>query len=177
MAETITREQVLEHQATPGSEGGKVQQAPFQAPVGPRDALIVDGRNEQDFVPDASRLHVGFVPQPTFPVRDGAGNVIGYLAAEDVQQVLEVPAKPITLRDLKQHHNATEAGAEWQKHIQPVGPAPLGEEDSYAYNSDGGDDSGRVKAAREATSAREKDAPIGKGKAAKSDKAADADNG
>jgi hypothetical protein len=156
MAErTITREDVLEHRATPGSEGGRVMQAPL-APrrVGPRDALIADGHQEADFVPDVDRLHLGFVPQPTVPLRDADGNVIGYLAQEELREILQVPAPPVTLRDLKRAHNAVESTKEWQRHIRPVGPGPLGEEDSYAFNDE---DNDRVKAARSRQEAAEKE--------------------
>jgi hypothetical protein len=154
MANPITQAQVMRHEATPGSVGGTVQQAPLPT-TGPRDALIIDGHNDQDYVPDADRLHQGFVAQPSIPVRDGSGNVIGYLAAEDAREMLQVPKAPVTLRDLKAGHNRLEASAEWQRHITPLGPAPLGEEDSYAYNA--GDDSNpRVKAAQKRAEERNK---------------------
>ena len=167
--QTITREQVLANKATPGSEGGRVVQEPLRT-VGPRDALIADGKNAADYVPDVERLHLGFVPQPTVPIRDASGNVVGYLAQEDLQDVLGVPAKPVTLRDLKAAHNKAEGTSEWQRHIRPVGPAPLGEDDSDEYNLGG--DSPRVTAARKAQEARSSDAAKASGGSAPTSKQA-----
>lgn len=159
MADTISREDVLANRATPGSEGGQVRQEPLRT-VGPRDALIADGHQAQDYVPDVDRLHLGYVAQPTVPIRNERGDVIGFVAQEDLQQVLQVPPKPVTIVDLKRAHNAREQSAEWRRHIRPVGPAPLGEEDSFAFNAENGQD--RVAQARKATQERQKgEHPLG----------------
>lgn len=134
MAEkTITNKDVAEHRATPGSAGGQVRQEPLPAGT-PRDALIDDGRNEADWVPDVDRLHVGLVKQPTVPIRDASGNVIGFLAQDDLAGVLKEAVEPPSITDLKQHHNRVESSKEWQAGIRPLAPAPLGENDSASYN-------------------------------------------
>lgn len=134
MSNPITAKDIAQHRATPGSLGGKVVQAPL-ATKGPRDALIADGKQAFDYVPDVERLHVGFVPQPVVPIRNSGGDIIGYAAADDLRDVLGTPAAPVTLLDLKDAHNAREGSAEWQRHIRPVGAAPLGEEASALLNA------------------------------------------
>jgi hypothetical protein len=101
--------------ATPGASGPGTHTVEEPLRVGTRDALIDDGKGENDYIPDVESkgYHVGMVRQPVKVVADEAGNVVGF-ASEHPSKFAEQP----TLEDLKAHHNEVESSDEWNEDVE-----------------------------------------------------------
>jgi hypothetical protein len=101
--------------ATPGARGKGVKAVEEPLRVGTRDALIIDGHNDEDYVPDVESkgYHVGMVRQPAKLAVNEAGQAVGFVS--------ELPSKfadQPTIADLKAQHNADEASAEWNEGVE-----------------------------------------------------------
>ena len=101
--------------ATPGARGKGVKAVEEPLRVGTRDALIEDGHNEGDYIPDVESkgYHVGMVRQPAHVAVNEAGQPVGFIS-ERPSKFEEQP----TLADLKAHHNAVESEDEWNEDVR-----------------------------------------------------------
>lgn len=99
---------------TPGVPAGAkaVKDDPPMGP-GPRDALVIDGHNEGDFVPDAETkgYHAGLVRQPVVALVQN-GQIVGWEGAEESR----FAADPGSLENLKRAHNAREKNLRDHEH-------------------------------------------------------------
>lgn len=100
--------------ATPGAtaKGVKAVEEPLR--VGTRDALIEDGHNDGDYVPDVESkgYHVGMVRQPAQVAVNAAGQPVGFIS--------ERPSKfegAPTLADAKAYHNEVESSDDWNEDV------------------------------------------------------------
>lgn len=131
MAKEAKDTQVDAMRRTPGAEGGHAlnpsedEDVPLQlgaalsrvASSGPRDALILDGHNEQDYIPDVDGkgYHSGMVRQPAMVVIGADGRVVGFEALDE-----SMFARQPTIQDLKAAHNAREKGKDWNKGVRDL---------------------------------------------------------
>jgi hypothetical protein len=104
--------------ATPGARAPGVEVVEQPLNVGPRDALIDDGKGENDYIPDVESKgsHVRLVRQPAKRAADARGTVVGFVS-EHPSKFAEQPQ----ITDLKAYHNAVESSDEWED----AGPAVL----------------------------------------------------
>jgi hypothetical protein len=81
---------------------------------GPRDALIEDGHNENDYVPDVESkgYHVGMVRQPVKVAVDDSGRMVGFQS----EHPSKFESQP-SLADLKAAHNEIESGDDWNEDV------------------------------------------------------------
>jgi hypothetical protein len=99
--------------ATPGAENAKTVEEPLRV-GGPRDALIEDGHNENDYVPDVESkgYHVGMVRQPVKVAVDDSGRMVGFQS----EHPSKFESQP-SLADLKAAHNEIESGDDWNEDV------------------------------------------------------------
>lgn len=120
-------EQADAFSATPGARGPGVHAVEEPLRVGTRDALIEDGHNDGDYVPDVESkgYHVGQVRQPVKLAVDERGQVVGFMS-EHPSKFASAP----TLADHKAAHNKLEASDEWNGDVEVSrgieAPAPTG---------------------------------------------------
>ena len=105
--------------ATPGARAPGTHKVEEPLNIGTRDALIEDGHNEQDYVPDieSKGYHTGVVRQPVSVVADARGQTVGF-SSEHPSKFAEQP----TLEDAKAYHNEQEQTDEWQEGNQAASP-------------------------------------------------------
>lgn len=111
-------------QRTPGMPAGAkaTKDPPPAIPGGgPRDALVIDGHNDQDYVPDSESkgYHTGMVRQPVMAVVDGAGRVVGFEAVDE-----SMFSRNPTIHDLKAAHNKRESSKAFQEGIVDLSAQP-----------------------------------------------------
>jgi hypothetical protein len=103
-------------------EGAKAVKTADDLPlsVGPRDALIIDGHNEGDYVPDADGkgYHVGLVRQPVMALVKG-GQIVGFEAVQESK--FDAPG---SLESLKAYHNEQEADWKEGRNYRLASPEP-----------------------------------------------------
>ena len=103
-------------------EGGKAVKKADDLPlnVGPRDALIIDGHNDGDYVPDAEGkgYHVGLVRQPVMAVVKN-GQIVGFEAVEESK----FPERG-SLEALKAAHNERESSWQEGRDFRMTSPEP-----------------------------------------------------
>lgn len=89
--------------------------------VGPRDALVIDGHNDGDYVPDAEGkgYHVGMLRQPVMALVDKGGRIVGFEAVNESKF-----AVPGSLASLKEFHNDQEADWKEGQHFRSAAPEP-----------------------------------------------------
>lgn len=102
--------------ATPGASGKGTHRVEEPLRVGPRDALIDDGKEHpEDYIPDVDSkgYHTGMVRQPAHLVANESGQPVGFSSDHESK----FAAQP-TMADLKAHHNEVEASAEWNEGVR-----------------------------------------------------------
>jgi hypothetical protein len=118
------------YSATPGASGPGTHAVEEPLNVGgTRDALIEDGKGENDYIPEVESkgYHVGMVRQPAKVVVNEAGQAVGF-ASELPSKFADQP----TIDDLKAHHNEVESSDEWNEDVAEATQVTLTPEQTEA---------------------------------------------
>ena len=119
--------------ATPGAraKGVKAVEEPLRV-GGPRDALIEDGHNDQDYVPDVESkgYHVGMVRQPAKVAVNEAGQAVGFISEHESKF-----AQQPNITDLKAYHNEVESSDEWNEDVSEATRVTISDDDLKAMKA------------------------------------------